>query len=176
MEKETKVLTSHWLYVGLKYQARLLILHKHTSRKADLNGILDCCSIVFEITRDELLGRCRKQEFAIARHAFMKLSKDITEETYGAIGAFLGERDHSTALNSARKANDLIETYSPFRDKFEMCKRLLIKAETDKETYKLKKLSERIQLIKKFKIDENEFSIENETNETSIRSKRSETA
>ena len=68
MEEETKVLTTPWLYAGLKYRERLLILNKHTSSTANLNGILECCSVVFGVSRDDITGSCRKQEFAIDKN------------------------------------------------------------------------------------------------------------
>ena len=61
-----------------------------------------------------------------------------------------------------------------FRDKYEMTARLLKKAETIKEAHTLEKLSERLELIKKFKIDDNDIEYKN--NEKSIKYKEPETA
>tara|TARA_R110002073_G_scaffold322903_2_gene499744 strand:- start:45 stop:569 length:525 start_codon:yes stop_codon:yes gene_type:complete len=173
LEEETKVLTTPWLYAGLKYRERLLILNKHTSSTANLNGILECCSVVFGVSRDDITGSCRKQEFAMARHAFAKLARDGTEETFSAIAEFLGKRNHATAMNSYTKACNYIDIYPKFRDKYEMCSHLLKKAETIKDAALMQNLSDRIDLIKQFEIDKNEIKIDE--NEPIIRDKRSKT-
>ena len=173
MENKENV-TSPWVYAGLKQRSRLFLINRHTSSHADLNGILECCTIVFSASRDDILGSCRKHEFALARHAFVKLARDRTHESYAVISEYLGKRNHATAVNSFKQANVLIETYPMFRDKYEMTARLLKKAETIKEAHNLEKLSERLELIRKFKIDDN--VIEYKNNEEDIKHKRSETA
>ena len=171
---EEEGLPSPWIYAGLKSRSRLFVLNRHTSSTADLNGILECCTIVFDASRDEILGSSRKHEFALSRHAFVKLARDRTQESYAAIAEYLGKRNHATAVNSFNKANALIDTYPVFRDKYEMTARLLKKAETIKEAYNLEQLSDRLDLIKKFKFDED--IIEYKTNEKSIKHKESKTA
>ena len=156
MEKEQKVnRTSPWVYAGLKHPMKLMVLNRHTSASADLNGILECCSIVFNVTRDDILGQCRKQEYALARHAFVKLARERTQESFTSIADFLGKRNHATAVNGKRRAEALIETYKLFRDQYEMCESLLNKAETVKETYKMQQLAERLRLVREFKVYEN---------------------
>lgn len=156
MDQEQKVSrTSPWVYAGLKHPFKLMVLNQHTSARADLNGILECCSLVFNVTRDDILGSCRKQEYAMARHAFVKLARERTQESFTSIADFLGKRNHATAVNSLRRAEDLIETYKRFRDQHAMCESLLNKAETIKEMYKMQQLSERLDLVREFKINEN---------------------
>lgn len=153
MDQEEKVnRTSHWVYAGLKHPMKLMVLNKHTSARADLNGILDCCSMVFDVTRDDILGQCRKQEYALARHAFVKLARDKTSESFTSIADFLGKRNHATAVNGMRRAEALIETYKLFRDQYNMCESLLKKAETIKEVYVMLELSERLKLVREFKL------------------------
>ena len=156
MDQEQKVnRTSPWVYAGLKHPMKLMVLNRHTSASADLNGILECCSIVFNVTRDDILGQCRKQEYALARHAFVKLARERTQESFTSIADFLGKRNHATAVNGVRRAEALIETYKLFRDQYEMCESLLNKAETVKETYKMQQLAERLRLVREFKVHEN---------------------
>jgi chromosomal replication initiation ATPase DnaA len=152
-EQKEEPLTSPWVYAGLKHPMKLMVLNRHTSAHADLNGILECCSIVFNVTRDDILGQCRKQEYALARHAFVKLARDRTQESFTSIADFLGKRNHATAVNGKRRAEALIETYKLFRDQYEMCESLLTKAETVKETYKMQELSERLRLIRQFNVN-----------------------
>ncbi len=156
MDQEQKVnRTSHWVYAGLKHPMKLMVLNKHTSASADLNGILECCSMVFNVTRDDILGQCRRQEYALARHAFVKLARDRTQESYTSIADFLGKRNHATAVNSLNRAEALIETYKLFRDQYNMCDSLLTKAETIKDVYVMQELSERLKLVREFKVHEN---------------------
>ena len=152
MEKEQS-LTSPWVSAGLKHRSRLYVLNAQTSSTADLNGVLEVCTIVFSVTRDDILGSCRKQEFAMGRHAFVKLARDRTNESYTMIAEYLGKRNHATAVNSYKRASDLIDTYPLFRDRHEMCVRLLEKADTIKEAYQLEQLANRIDLVRKFKMD-----------------------
>lgn len=173
MEKEES-LTSPWVYAGLKHRSRLYVLNAQTSSTADLNGVLEVCTIVFSVSRDDILGSCRKQEFAMGRHAFVKLARDRTNESYTMIADYLGKRNHATALNSYRRASDLIDTYPLFRDRHEMCVRLLQKADTIREAYQLEKLANRINLVRKFKVDDNDIEYKN--NEKSIKYKEPETA
>ena len=109
--------------------------------------------MVFNVDRDDILGQCRKQEFALARHAFVKLARERTQESYTSIADFLGKRNHATAVNGKRRAEALIETYKLFRNQYEMCQSLLDKAETVNQAHKMQELSQRLQLIKEFKVD-----------------------
>lgn len=131
---------------------RLMVLNRHTSAKADLNGILDCCSMVFNVTRDDILGQCRKQEYALARHAFVKLARERTQESFTSIADFLGKRNHATAVNGMKRAEALIETYKIFRDQYNMCESLLTKAETIEGAYKLMELSDKIKLVTEYEL------------------------
>lgn len=137
---------------------KLMVLNRHTSAHADLNGILECCSIVFNVTRDDILGQCRKQEYALARHAFVKLARDRTQESFTSIADFLGKRNHATAVNGMRRAAALHETYKLFRDQYDLCVSLLDKAETVQQTYKMQQLAERLRLIREFNVKINDDS------------------
>lgn len=146
MEKEQK-LTSPWIYAGLDYPKRIAILNRQKSNHSDLKKILEACSEVFDVDISDMTGPCRKQKFAMARHAFCKIARDRTSETYASIGRFLGGRDHATVVNSKRKATDLVDTFPWFRDRYEMCERLIstIKDKQDEEL--LVKASKRLKFI-----------------------------
>jgi len=136
------------IYAGLDYRYRLLALNKFTSSRADLTGILDCCCIVFEVDKDDIISRSRKHEYSIARHAFAKLSRDRTEEPLRIIGQHMGGRDHSTALNSYNQAENLIKTYPAFKERYQMCKELLDTADIVKKANKVKKVADKLSLIR----------------------------
>ena len=155
MREEKEGLTSPWVYAGLEYHKRVLVLNKHTSTNADMHKILQCCAMVFEIDVEDMVSPCRKQQFALARHAFCKIARDRTSETYESIGRFLSGRDHATVVNSRRRAGDLVETYPWFRDKYNLCVSLLSKAQTEKEEMTLADMSKRVQFVKTITLDDN---------------------
>ena len=155
MEKEQKVTrTSPWVYAGLDYPKRVLILNKQNSCIADLEKILQCCALVFDTSPEDIIGTCRKQQYTMPRHAFCKLTRERTSETFSSIGQFLSGRDHATVVNSSKKARDLIETYPWFRDKYKLCEKLLTKAQNEREERVLSKLSKRVQFVRTIELDQ----------------------
>lgn len=146
--------TSPWVYVGLDYHKRVVVLNKHTSSNADMHKILECCASVFEVDVEDMISPSRKQQFAMARHAFCKIVRERTSETYGSIGKFLSGRDHATIVNSRKKAGDLIDTYPWFKDKYNLCMQLLSKVQTEKQEMILADMSKRVQFVKTITLDE----------------------
>ena len=54
----------------------------------------------FNITVAELKAKGRKEPVATARHITVYLCRKMTNDTQTKIGQFLGDRDHSTIVNS----------------------------------------------------------------------------
>tara|TARA_R100000951_G_scaffold116698_1_gene129875 strand:- start:4953 stop:5432 length:480 start_codon:yes stop_codon:yes gene_type:complete len=146
MTKTAKKL-SPWIYPGIKSRDRLRALNALTSLSVDLSKYLDVCSLAFDTTRDNMTGRDRHHECVLARHAFSKIVRDRTTLTLHAIGKYIN-RDHSTIKHSYNQAEDLIETYPYFKDRYEMCLKMLNKIEVVKDAGNLQSLSERLKLIK----------------------------
>lgn len=146
-EKGTTKKLSPWVYPGIRDRDRLRALNAFTSMSVNLSDYVDVCSFAFDVNRDSMLGRDRHHECVLARHAFSKIVRDRTTLTLDAIGQHLG-RDHSTIKHSYQQAEDLIETYPYFRDRYKTCLALLNKLEVVKDAGELQSLAERLKLIK----------------------------
>ena len=68
---------------------------------------------VFGIEVSDLTARCRREELVIPRHIYVKLLRD-SGYGYSEI-ARLMNRDHGTAINSVRRAQEIIETDRRYR-------------------------------------------------------------
>ena len=157
MEKGTSKKLSPWVYPGIKSRDRLRALNAFTSMSVNLSDYIDVCAFAFDVDRDSMFGRVRYHECVLARHAFSKIVRDRTTLTLDAIGKYIN-RDHSTIKHSYKQAEDLIETYPYFRDRYKTCLALLNKLEVVKDAGELQSLAERLKLISK----ENDSSKQNE--------------
>lgn len=156
-EKGTTKKLSPLVYPGIRDRDRLRALNAFTNLSVNLADYIDVCAFAFDVDRDSMLGRDRHHECVLARHAFSKIVRDRTTLTLDAIGKYLN-RDHSTVKHSYKQAEDLLETYPYFRDRYKTCIGLLNKLEVVKEAGDLQSLAERLKLISK----ENDSKTKNE--------------
>jgi chromosomal replication initiator protein len=74
----------------------------------------------YHLGRDELEGTSRKKEIAQARHIAIYLSRELTQQSFPAIGRGFGNRDHSTIMHSYMRVKSLLTTtpllYSEVRE------------------------------------------------------------
>ena len=138
---------SPWVYPGIRDRDRIRALNAFTSLSADLSHYIDICSLAFNVSREDIVSKARYHECVLARHAFSKIVRDRTPVTLDAIGKFIN-RDHSTIKHSYNQAENLIETYTFFRDSYKICILLLDKADTVKDSEDLTTLAKKIKLIK----------------------------
>lgn len=146
-EKGISKRVSPWVYPGIRNRERLRALNAFTSMSVDLTDYADVCAFAFDVDRDSMLGRDRHHECVLARHAFSKIVRDRTTLTLDAIGKYIN-RDHSTVKHSCKQAEDLIDTYPYFRDRYKTCLAFLNKLEVVKDAGDLQSLTERLKLIK----------------------------
>lgn len=93
---------------------RLLNEHlQQTKRPITPEAILTYTTELFAVSRDDLMGRSRKQPIVRARHAFCFAVRKLTDTPLKAIGSFVG-RDHTTVMHSVRTAEILAETDAVF--------------------------------------------------------------
>lgn len=138
---------SPWVYPGIANRDKLKALNSFTALSVDLSQFIDICVLAFNVDRDDVMGRTRIHNCVLARHAFAKIAKDNTTLTYAAIGRFLG-RDHATIHHSCRTAENYIETYPYFEERYDVCLKLLKKMEVVKDAGDLSALASRIELLK----------------------------
>ena len=131
---------NYWVYPGLQHRTKMLALNASKSSQGDINGLLDCCSFVFNVTPQAMLGPSRVQHLAFARHAFVKICRDATQMSYAAISEYLGKRNHATAINSYVQAEALLETDKEFKRSFEQVLAMYLKARTVEHAALLQKI------------------------------------
>lgn len=64
----------------------------------------------FGLTKHELCGNKRLRRYVKPRQIAMYLCKQLTSRTFPEIGDKFGKRDHTTALHSVRKTEEMIQT------------------------------------------------------------------
>lgn len=72
------------------------------------NQIIKATADFFEISVNELIGRCRKKSIVGPRQITMYLLRDILGLSYPDIGQKLGKRDHTTAIYAYTKLSEEI--------------------------------------------------------------------
>lgn len=74
----------------------------------NLENVMEAVSLVTGVPKEKIFGSGRYREVAAARHMFCYMAKAHTDVTLKTIGRFLG-RDHTTAINSIKVCNDMID-------------------------------------------------------------------
>jgi chromosomal replication initiator protein len=77
--------------------------------------IIRCVANQFHIEEEQLLGRGRSRDVALARQVVMYLLRTETTASLPAIGEILGGRDHTTVMYGCEKVEDLLETDDSLR-------------------------------------------------------------
>ena len=78
-------------------------------RRVDVDTILHVVAAYYRLRVDDLTGRRRTRDIAMARQVVMYLARQITELSFPGIGRALGGRDHSTILHGCDKIAALFE-------------------------------------------------------------------
>jgi chromosomal replication initiator protein len=87
-------------------------------KKTPPNKIIKTTCEVLSIEIDDFMGKNRKKDVCEARHIVCYILVKKLGLTLGNTGLkYLGNRDHSTVINSIRKFNNLYETEESFRNK-----------------------------------------------------------
>jgi len=63
----------------------------------------------YHLKRRDLEGTSRKKEISQARHIAIFLSREMTDNSFPAIGREFGNRDHTTIMHSYMKVKTLLE-------------------------------------------------------------------
>ncbi|MCK4355627.1 chromosomal replication initiator protein DnaA, partial [Candidatus Bipolaricaulota bacterium] len=64
---------------------------------------------LYHLKRHDLEGSSRKKEIAQARHIAIYLAREMTNNSFPAIGKHFGNRDHTTIMHSYMKVKELIK-------------------------------------------------------------------
>lgn len=71
--------------------------------------ILDTVSVYYDLSIDDLCGKCRKKEIVRPRQIAMYLLRKENNMSFPSIGDFFGGRDHTTAMHACQKIEKLLE-------------------------------------------------------------------
>ncbi|MEX2055231.1 MAG: helix-turn-helix domain-containing protein [Candidatus Andersenbacteria bacterium] len=66
-------------------------------------------SVYYNISLDDLCGKCRKQEIVRPRQIAMYLLRKENNVSFPSIGDQFGGRDHTTAMHACEKIQKLLE-------------------------------------------------------------------
>src|SRR5689334_8976580 len=89
---------SYMLYAGLRYKPKNVLL----TRFDVANKILDTVCAFYGVSKDLVLGGRRDRPICMCRHVTCYLLRNHTDLKLKEIGKLLGERDHTTIMNSVR--------------------------------------------------------------------------
>jgi len=86
----------------LAHKVLVDILGKSLSPTVTLEDIIDAAVEAFNVKKNDIYGKGRRQEIALARQSAMYLAKELTHNSLKSIGLFFGGRDHSTVIHACK--------------------------------------------------------------------------
>ena len=76
----------------------------------EVDYLLDIICEQWRVTKADVLSKSRKRDVVNCRHMFCKLVvKDFRCMTLKTCGKFIGDRDHSTVINSINQCNNIYD-------------------------------------------------------------------
>ncbi len=95
----------------LSYTESILseIMDRPQQRTVDSNKVVQTVSTYFNLSQDELQGKCRKKEIVRPRQVAMYLLRKENNASFPTIGDLFGGRDHTTAMHACEKIEKLLE-------------------------------------------------------------------
>jgi chromosomal replication initiator protein len=97
--------------VTLEFTKKLLedVLQQPQVKTVDVGKVLEAVSLYYNISLDDLCGKCRKQEIVRPRQVAMYLLRQENNISFPSIGGYFGGRDHTTAMHACEKITKLLE-------------------------------------------------------------------
>lgn len=86
------------------------VVSKQRPKELSIESIRECVATYFSFSTDDLTGKSRKHQLVVARQAAMFLSKQLTGAPLKMIGAYFGNRDHTTVIHACRSMENYLET------------------------------------------------------------------
>ncbi len=93
----------------LAHKVLMDIVGKLAKPTVNMEGIIESASDSFGVKKNDIYGKGRKQEVALARQTAMFLSKELTHNSLKSIGLFFGGRDHSTVIHACKTIKQKME-------------------------------------------------------------------
>ncbi len=95
------------------------ILGVRKTRHVSIDIIQSAVSDYYQVTENELMGKGRKREVALARQVIMYLSREISGMSLKTIGLRLGRRDHTTVMHACNVIGKRIRENKKFAQEIE---------------------------------------------------------
>ncbi len=96
---------------------------RHTTKQLNLDTIEKAICSYYAITQNDLKGKSKKKEIALARQIAMFLAKQLTNSSLKTIGLHFGGRDHSTVIHAINTIAKKVESSADERKKIEEIKK-----------------------------------------------------
>ena len=80
------------------------------SQKISIESIQETTAAKFGFNTDQIIGKGRRKELALARQIAMYLSREMTECSLKTIGLHFGGRDHSTIIHACKQIGSLTKS------------------------------------------------------------------
>jgi chromosomal replication initiator protein len=87
--------------------------------------VITTVSQYFDVTLDEMTGKCREKRLAFPRQIIMFLMREEIGSSYPSIGHELGGRDHTTAMHAYEKIKNELESNTKLRQDLDLIKQRL---------------------------------------------------
>jgi chromosomal replication initiator protein len=78
------------------------------------NRIIHTVADYYNLTTQQLTGRIRTNQIAMARHIAMYLIRTILDTPFLKIGSLFGGKDHSTVMNAVKKVEKTLKLDTTF--------------------------------------------------------------
>jgi len=96
------------------------IIDNIVANDSEVDRISYAVAEFFNLTIEDIVGKSRQKDIALARHIAMYLANTYTKCTLQKIGALIGGRDHSTVKHAIDNIRNLISTDPDMRKKVSM--------------------------------------------------------
>jgi len=87
--------------------------------------IIDIVAKYYNITINDIIGKCRKKELVVPRQIIMFLLREECGSSYPTIGDELGGRDHTTAMHACNKIINNLKTDIKLKQDIDSIKQML---------------------------------------------------
>ncbi len=102
-----------------------VVAHQNETHELSIDAIEEIVAAFFQVTLEQLKGKTRKKEIAVARQFAMYLTKEYTDLPLKAIGWHFGKRDHSTVIHACKVVPIKMEQEESYKKTFdEIIKRI----------------------------------------------------
>ena len=99
-----------------------------TKKNVTAKQIVQTVSTYFDVTVDEMTGKCREKRLAFPRQIIMFLMREEMSASFPSIGHELGGRDHTTAMHACSKIKVELENSPKLRQDIDLIKQRLYNA------------------------------------------------